>query len=126
MPWTAGPAQIDVAVLDHGAHLDVPPRVVGVAANQADWLLADLHGDVHVVQRFAIRDEVGPREIVPFDDDAHQPVMCLETWYQKSADSPSDSTSMRSSLPWKRLLNCSKVTVGENSAAPYATAPRRR
>ena len=30
----------------------------------------------------------------------------------------SDSTSMRSSLPWKRLPNDSKVTDGENSAAP--------
>ena len=37
---------------------------------------------------------------------------------QKSAARPSDSTSIRSSLPWKRVPNDSNVTDGENSPAP--------
>ena len=46
--------------------------------------------------------------------------------YQNSVDMPSDWTSMRSSLPWKRWPNDSIVTSGENSAAPYAMEPLAR
>src|SRR5439155_15412689 len=43
-----------------------------------------------------------------------------------SVDSRNDSTSTRSSTPWKRVDKSSYVTAGENSANPYATAPLAR
>ena len=42
--------------------------------------------------------------------------------YQKSVDRPSDSTSMRSSLPWKRLPNDSIVTVRREQAGAVGDA----
>ena len=47
-----------------------------------------------------------------------QPRNCLLTPYQNSVDRPSESTSMRSSLPWNRWPNDSRVMSGENNAAP--------
>ena len=41
-----------------------------------------------------------------------QPQISLAMWIQKSAARPSDSMSMRSSLPWKRVPNDSNVTCG--------------
>ena len=72
MPCTAGPRRSTATVRDDGAHVDLPARAVGVAAHQADGLLADLDGDVHVVQRHALRHELGARKIVTLDDDSHR------------------------------------------------------
>ena len=47
-----------------------------------------------------------------------QPQIFLAMWIQKSVERPSDSMSMRSSLPWKRVPNVSSVTSGENSPVP--------
>ena len=55
------PAQVHPTVRDDGAHLDDPMRAVGVTSDQADGLLADLDGDVHVVQQHALRHELGTR-----------------------------------------------------------------
>ena len=65
-------AQVRSAVRDNSAHVHLPARPVGVARHQADGLFADLDGDVHVVQWYAVRHELGSRQVMTLDDDSHR------------------------------------------------------
>ena len=56
------PAQVHCSIVrDDGAHVDLPARAGSVARHQADGVLTDLDGDVHVVQGHPLGHELGAR-----------------------------------------------------------------